>query len=116
MPPSRAARLARREFVAWMKERHNKCQSCRRRFRHYLLEFAHTEEDEKDDHIARIVTNGSTERLLQEIALTRLLCCNCHREETQNSRKPTRSRRQRRAQWSLEKVMELYEEWREETA
>ena len=111
MPPSREARQRRRAFVAWLKERFNRCQSCRRRFRSHVLDFAHIQSDGKDEDITVIVVNGSTERLLREIALCGLLCSNCHREETFEGRTPTRSRRERKAQWTAEELAGLYDEW-----
>ena len=43
------------------------------------LEFHHKGED-KEDHIAHIIKNGSEQKALKEIEKCILLCANCHRE------------------------------------
>lgn len=116
MPPSRTERIRRRVFVAWLKGRYPTCGDCGLDYPSHLLEFAHLRRDGKSDHVACIVRDGSTERLLQEIARCRLLCKNCHGEETHQQRRPTKSRRRPKAPWTIDGLRELLEKCEEEAA
>ena len=49
--------------------------------RSYVLDYHHINPEEKDETIARLVSNNATEeRIKQEIAKCVVLCANCHRE------------------------------------
>lgn len=55
-----------------------KCNRCSEN-RWWVLEFHHTNPNEKEGEISLLVRKGSKEKLFKEIKKCEVLCCNCHR-------------------------------------
>lgn len=75
------AALWRKEFVVWWKE-YKKQFSCQRCDENHIscIDFHHTSNN-KEECVAKLVSMGNKEKLLQEIAKCIPLCSNCHRKE-----------------------------------
>lgn len=56
------------------------CADCKIKYPPYVMDFDHL--SNKVMNIARLVTQGSKEALIDEIAKCELVCANCHRERT----------------------------------
>lgn len=76
-----AERYARaREAFYTLKNR--PCLDCGGRFPHYVMEFDHPNREIKTGDISRMAMAGFTQKLLDELAHTDLICSNCHKIRT----------------------------------
>ena len=81
---ARAVNAARyqqaREVFYTLKDR--PCMDCGGRFPHYVMEFDHPNRKIKTGNISQMAMAGMTQRLLDELARTDLVCSNCHKVRT----------------------------------
>lgn len=55
------------------------CESCGEE-RWWVLDFHHSNPEEKEAGVARLLRQASKERVLKEISKCKVLCSNCHRD------------------------------------
>lgn len=76
------SRNRRRQFVLNHLKR-NPCTDCGENDI-IVLEFDHLNPKEKFKEVAKIVANGTTKQLKEEVAKCEVVCANCHRKRTAN--------------------------------
>ena len=72
-------RKERYNKVAQYKSEHG-CKVCGEK-RHWVLDFHHRDEDEKEKNVSRMICKNFTwERIVEEMEKCDILCANCHRD------------------------------------
>ena len=75
------SKLYKENFLQWYEglKQTLRCQSCGES-RWWVLDFHHTNPNEKDDDIADLVRLCNKKKVLEEISKCQVLCSNCHRD------------------------------------
>jgi|266.fasta.fasta_contig_21_1781767_length_538_multi_4_in_0_out_0_1 hypothetical protein len=75
------ASLYRKEFWEWFKnlKKDLSCEKCGES-RPWVLDFHHTDSQEKDTDVSTLVNSCSKTKVLEEIGKCVVLCSNCHRD------------------------------------
>ena len=65
----------------WLEDIKNKlfCEICKES-RYWILDFHHTDPNEKEGSVSRLIRSVSKDRVLEEIKKCQVLCANCHRD------------------------------------
>lgn len=74
------ARSYSKAFIAWFVDLKStlSCEICGER-RHWVLDFHHTNPNNKEGDVAGLIRLSNKKRILDEIEKCRVLCSNCHR-------------------------------------
>jgi hypothetical protein len=74
---------ANEEIVNFVRElKNNPCMDCGNKFHFSAMDFDHRDADEKVMSIAKLVSWGNKQKVIDEIAKCDLVCSNCHRVRT----------------------------------
>lgn len=74
----------RREVYEWtwnLKEKHP-CPDCGKKYPHYVMDFDHLEDHEKEFNISAEISRKGFDQIKQEIEKCEVVCSNCHRIRT----------------------------------
>lgn len=69
-------------YLRWYKD--VPCADCGKAYPHYVMDLHHEDATQKLMHPGNLVSCGSWEIMLTELAKCTVLCSNCHRERTYN--------------------------------
>ena len=71
----------RRKNQLWLEEfkKTLKCSKCEES-RHWVLDFHHTNPEEKEKSVSKLIKTSTKEKVLEEIDKCVVLCSNCHRD------------------------------------
>ena len=83
-----ANKLKRQRMRLWLQSiKDNKpCTDCHIQHPYYVLDFDHREPSQKKEILSRLVNHLSWKRLKEEVSKCDLVCANCHRKRTFDSK------------------------------
>lgn len=71
-----------------VEEKKHPCMDCGVCYPPYVMDFDHRDPTQKVSKISNLMRWGSKDKLLIELEKCDLVCANCHRERTHNTRRP----------------------------
>jgi hypothetical protein len=69
------------EWLWALKER-NTCLDCGKKYPHYVMDFDHLEDHEKEFNISAEISRKGFEQIKLEVKKCEVICSNCHRIRT----------------------------------